>query len=225
MTRRDFLGAAAITRSLTSAAEPPLIVPILRVMDTRAKCTPEQLQRFSSVIWPEAVRDFARGGIQFQVRDATGEIRSSPGDRPIFVGPDRGVINMVMTDHIPMNWDSGRALAGVTALYQGYHVCVIALSYAHGHQVPFLSVNTCVHELLHALLQDIFVSRPKWFQTGEREFRADWYATRLWLFHDGTAIRQSAQAYLVRLRSSVVGQANWSVRSRIAFRGLPTVAS
>jgi len=79
---------------------------------------------------------------------------------------------------------------------------MVALQYAHGNQVPFLSVNTCLHELLHALLQDIFVSRPKWFQTGGREVRIDWYATRLWLFHDGAAIRESAQAYLDRLRSA-----------------------
>jgi hypothetical protein len=64
-----------------------------------------------------------------------------------------------------------------------------------------VSVNTCVHELLHALMQDIFVSRPKWYQSDGREFRADSYATGLWLFHDGAAIRQSAQACLDRLRA------------------------
>ena len=99
-----------------------------------------------------------------------------------------------------MYWDNARSLAGVTTLYEGYHVCVIALSYAHGHQVPFVSVNTCVHELLHALLGDIFVSRPKWLESGAREFRIDWYATGLWLFRDGAAIRKSAQAYVARLR-------------------------
>jgi hypothetical protein len=83
---------------------------------------------------------------------------------------------------------------------------MIALWYAHGNQVPFLSVNTCVHELLHALLQDIFVSRPKWFDSREREMRIDWCATRLWLFHDGASIRDSAQAYLARLRPHMVAR-------------------
>jgi hypothetical protein len=101
-----------------------------------------------------------------------------------------------------MKWDNGRALAGVTTIHDGHHVCMLALRYAHGNQIPFLSVNTCVHELLHALLQDVFVSRPKWYQTGGREFRIDWFATGLWLFHDGAAIRKSAQAYLGRLRSA-----------------------
>src|ERR1700683_2082159 len=78
---------------------------------------------------------------------------------------------------------------------------MIALSYAHGDRIPFLSVNTCVHELLHALMQDIFVSRPKWYESDGREFRTDSYATGLWLFRDGAAIRQSAQACLDRLRS------------------------
>lgn len=83
---------------------------------------------------------------------------------------------------------------------------MIAIPFAHGNQIPFLSVDTCVHELLHTLFQDIFVSRPKWYQSDGREFRSDWYATRLWLFHDGAAIRESAQACLDRLRSRVAAR-------------------
>src|SRR4051812_39474609 len=98
-----------------------------------------------------------------------------------------------------MYWDNGRSLSGVTTVYQGYHLCVIALSYAHGHQIPLVSVNTCVHKLLHALLQDIFVYRPKWYQSAGRELRIDSHATGLWLFHEGAAIRRSAQAYIDRL--------------------------
>jgi hypothetical protein len=81
-------------------------------------------------------------------------------------------------------------------------VCVIALRYAHGNQVAFFSNNTCVHELLHALLQDLLQKRPKWYQANGREFRVDWYATRLWLFHEGAAIRESGQVYLKRLQSA-----------------------
>ena len=88
----------------------------------------------------------------------------------------------------------------MTTVHDGYHVCMVALPYAHGNRTPFLSVNTCVHELLHALLQDVFVGHPKWYQAGDREFRIDWSATGLWLFHDGTAIRKSAREYLDRLR-------------------------
>jgi hypothetical protein len=112
------------------------------------------------------------------------------------------MLNLVLTDHIPMKWDNGRALAGATTIFEGYHVSLIALQYAHGNQVPFFSVNTCVHEMLHALLQDVFVSRPNWFQGGERESRTDWYATCLWLFHNGAAVRQSARGYLERLQAA-----------------------
>jgi hypothetical protein len=150
-------------------------------------------------VWPEAVRDLGRCGIQLRSSDVQGEIRRSPGGRPVFVGLRRDAINLVLTGRVPMQWDNGRALAGVTTLYQGYHLCVIALAYAHTHQIPFVSVNTCVHELLHALMQDIFLSRPKRLQVARREFRADWYATRLWLFGDCAAIRESAAAYLERL--------------------------
>jgi hypothetical protein len=100
-----------------------------------------------------------------------------------------------------MNWDNARALAGVTTLYEGHSLCVIAINYAHGDQAPFLSLNTCVHELLHVLLQDIFVTRPKWWQVAARETRIDSYATRLWLLHDGAAIRRSARPYIVRLQA------------------------
>lgn len=201
MTRRDLIwtAAAAATRSRAPTRLP---VPVHRIMDARAQCPPERLHHFWSSIWPEAVRDFSQGGIELQTTDGPGEVRRSPGDKPIFVGLRRGVINLVLTGHIPMHWDKGRALAGVSTIHEDYHVCMVALRYARGNQIPFLSVNTCVHELLHVLLQDVFVSDPKWFQTGGREFRIDWYATWLWLFHDGAAIRKSAQAYLGRLRSA-----------------------
>jgi len=196
MTRRDFVWTVAVG---ASAGQATVTIPLRRVMDSRAKCTPEQLRRFSSVIWPEAIRDLNACGIQFQMSEGTGEIKRSPSDKPVFTGLDRGALNVVITDRIPLDY---RSLAGVTTLWQGYHLCVIALSAAHGHQVPFLSTNTCLHEMLHALLLDIFLSQPKWYQTGERELRVDWYATRLWLFHDGVEVRRSAEGYLARLRTS-----------------------
>jgi hypothetical protein len=200
MTRRDLLLTAAMATAARPSAQTPLILPVRRVMDIRTKCTPERLSHFWWRIWPEAVQNFNRCGIQLQCTDAKGEIKLSPGDRPIFAGLERGVINLVLTDRLPMFWDQARSLAGMTTIYEGYHLCVIALSYAHGNQFPFLSVNTCVHEMLHLLLQDVFVKRPKWYQASERETRDDWYATRLWLFHDGAAIRRSAAVYLERLR-------------------------
>jgi hypothetical protein len=215
MTRRNFIWSAAL--GIGVRTEPKLAVPVHRVMDSRIQCTPEQFRRFWWSLWPEAVRDFKQGDIQLQSSDAVGEIRRSPGGRPIFVGLRRGVINLVLTDHIPMDWDNGRALAGITTLREGYCVCMIALSYAHGNQIPFLSVNTCVHEILHALLQDIFVDRPTWFQTSTRESRIDWYATRLGLFHDGAAIRKSAAGCLNRLRSAAVYSPTSSFTSRGAL--------
>jgi hypothetical protein len=191
VTRRDFVRLAAAT-----AAQGPLVIPLHRVTDKRAKCTPEQLRQFWWKIWPEAVREFQRAGIHFQVSDETGETKRSPGGRPVFAGLQRGVINLVITDNVPMDYGG---VAGVTTLWEGYHLSVIALSNAHVNQVPYFSLNTCVHELLHLLLGDVYLNRPKWYQTGEREFRIDWYATRLWL---GEAdIREPAKRYLARLRA------------------------
>jgi hypothetical protein len=45
------------------------------------------------------------------------------------------------------------------------------------------------------------VSRPKWVQATAREGRIDWYATRLWLFHDAAEIRRSTRSYLERLHA------------------------
>ncbi len=192
MTRRNFVRLAAVT-----AAQRPLVIPLHRVMDKRAKCTQEQLRHFWWKIWPEAVREFQRAGIQFQVSDETGEVKRSPGGRPVFAGLQRGFMNLVITDNVPMDYGG---VAGVTTLWEGYHLSVIALSNAHANQVPYFSVNTCVHELLHLLLGDVYLSRPKWYQTGEREFRIDWYATHLWLGGDGAEVRKSAACYLARLR-------------------------
>jgi hypothetical protein len=203
MTRRQFFLAA-----LVAGVHPPpqLTVPLRIVLDTHAAWGPGQVPRFWAQLWPQAVQTFAAGGIRFDLRVTDGEVRRSPGGNPIFIGLDRGALNLVVTNQIAMAWDRARALAGVTTRYQGYHISMVALDWAHGHQIPFLSVNTCVHELLHALLGDIFEDRPEGFRGATREFRIDCYATRLWLFGDGAQVRKAAQAYGERLR--------WEVASR-----------
>jgi hypothetical protein len=201
LNRREFLSTAAVA-AIPWASNRPILIPVRHVVDSRAKMRPGQNDTFWSRIWPEAVRDFGRCGIQFQTSRTSGEVRRSPSNQPLFVGLERSIVNIVLTDHLPMAWDRGRGLSGVTTRYQGYHLCVVALNLAHGHEIPFLSLNTCVHELLHVLLHDIFESRPKAFSGAAREFRIDFYATRLWLFHDGAEIRKAAQSYVDRLLSS-----------------------
>jgi hypothetical protein len=148
------------------------------------------------------VQDFRQGGIDLAVTDGPGEVRHTAADNPNFVGLKGRAINVVATDTLPMYWDAGRSLAGMSTIHDGYHICMIALRYAHGNQVAFVSVNTCLHEVLHVLLQDIFLKPPKWYQATGREVRVDYYATRLWLFRDGDAVRKSGRAYLQRLQSS-----------------------
>jgi hypothetical protein len=166
---------------------------------TDPQCADWLLDRFVNEIWPEALRDFSRCGVTLNASAQTGDIRRSPSGRPVFTQLGRGVINVVLTERVPLEWDEGRALAGVTTVYEGRHVCLIALRYAHCHQIPFLSVNTCVHEILHALLHDVFERRPPGLSGNAREFRIDYYATRLWLFREGTAVREAARVYADRL--------------------------
>jgi hypothetical protein len=201
MTRRGFLGAASVAVGLPASAERPVTVPVRRIVDGHAKLTAEELARFWQKIWPEAARNLGSCSVRLQTTDATGDIKRTAADRPVFVGLERGTINLVLTDHLPLYWDAGRALAGVTTIYEGYHLCLIGLRYAHANQVPWISVNTCTHELLHALMQDVYVTHPKWYQSAGREGRIDAYATALWLFRSGDAVRKSAREYVARLRA------------------------
>jgi hypothetical protein len=108
MTRRQFIATAAAAAAAPSVSPGPLIVPVHQVTNTRADLTPEQLRRFSSNMWPEAVRDFRRCGIELQSSQSSGKIGRSPGARPVFKGLKRGLINVVVTDLVPMTWDYGR---------------------------------------------------------------------------------------------------------------------
>ena len=179
-----------------------MILPVNLVFEAKAKWRPEQIRNFESRIWPEAARDLARSGIEVQVGETSGEVERPSQRQPVIGGLERRALNIVVTDQIPMFWDHGRALNGVTTLYRGYHLCMIALQWAHGHQWPLLSVNTCLHEMLHALLGDIFESRPKGITGNARELRVDAYATRMWLFGDVGFVRDEARAYVEKLRSA-----------------------
>jgi hypothetical protein len=207
ISRRTLVSMAPAAYVAASEPEAPLTIALNHVLDLRAKLRPEQLHRFRSYIWPEAVRDFEHCGIRLQTTFKTGEIRRSPSGAPLFTGLDYGVVNFVITGRIPMEWDGGRNLRGLTTIYHGYHLCMIALEFAHGHRLPFLAVNTCVHELLHVFLHDIFESRPKGAVGAARELRIDMYATQLWLFRDGGAIRKAAAAYARRVRSGLTARA------------------
>jgi hypothetical protein len=203
LTRREFLSAIWIAGAPT-ASRAALVIPVRLVVDNRTP--PALVQRFWSRLWPQATQNFAAGGMRLDVTVINGEVKRTAGGRPIFMGLDRSMLNFVITEQLPMVWDRGRALNGATTQYEGYHICMAALKYAHTHQIPLLSVNTCVHELLHALMGDIFDDRPVGVHGATRELGVDWFATRLWLFHNGAQIRASAQAYLNRLR--------WEVGSR-----------
>jgi hypothetical protein len=159
------------------------------------------LDQFWWKLWPETVREFGQAGVRFEMTAAIGGIWRPVAREPVVTGLARGVLNLVVTDRIPLEWDNGRILSGVTTLYRGWHLCMIGLTRAHGNQIPLLSTNTCVHELLHALMGDIFEFRPAGWRGQTRETRVDWCATSLWLFHGCAGLRESARRYVERLRA------------------------
>ena len=199
MTRRELLRSSALLATPSPAL---LEIPVHRLMDRNTRCGAAQIRAFFATIWDQAVRDFAHGGIALRVVERDGEVLKHPSGKPRFRCLDRSMINVVITDRVPLDWDKGRSLPGVATLYEGYCVCVISINEAQGDRIPFFAVNTVVHELLHILLQDVFTSRSGVFEGPEHDARVDSYATRLWLFGDGAAVRESARACLKRLPGS-----------------------
>ena len=83
-------------------------------------------------------------------------------------------------------------------LNNGNHLSVQATSATAVSR--FIDTNTVVHEMLHAILGDVLIRKPGWYQASEREMRADAYATRLAMFGDGSAVRAAAARMIVRLQ-------------------------
>lgn len=159
-TRRMLLAAPLCAAASSLPGAPPRAVPVRLIEDSRVPWSRDRLAWFRSRLWPEAAGNLARGGIRLNVVKAPGEVERPPGREPLLKGIQRGVLNFIVTSHIPVQWDGGRGLCGVTTLYRGFHVSMVALSLAQEHQIPFPSVNSCLHELLHALLGDIYEARP-----------------------------------------------------------------
>jgi hypothetical protein len=200
MTRRGAIGATfLLAPGIAAAAKAHVEIPLLRITDKHAHSAAGKRSEFLEGVWKQAEEVFASGGMKLRAIDRDGEVLQYPSGRPLLRCLDRSMINVVVTDRVPLDWDKGRSLAGVSSLYEGFCLCVISTEEAHGNQIPFLSVNTVVHELLHALLHDVFVDRTSVIHGQAAEARVDLYATRLWLFGDGAAVRESARQCLDRL--------------------------
>lgn len=192
MTRRTWLGTTA--PPLLANAEAAVVVPVQIIVDKRVR----PRRRRWNELWGQALRNFRAAGVELDWKEGEGEVERPQYREPVISGLMRGRLNVVVTDRVPYEWDKGRAWNGVTMVYRGYHLCLIALDYAHGHQAPLISLNTVVHEMLHALLGDIFVRKPHELLAQGREFRVDAVATRLWLFGDGS-VRKPASVYIKTL--------------------------
>lgn len=198
MTRRQLLSFAALG---PVGREPAVMVPVRRVIDASGKLGADSLRKFDETVWRQAVDDFAGCGVFLHATDKVGDVSRPSQREPVLAGLERGAVNVVLTDRIPMYWDVGRGLGGVTLLYRGFHLSMVSVVHAHRHLVPMVSLNTCVHELLHLLLHDVFEQRPAGAAGHAREARVDAYATRMWLLGDGAAVKSSARRYLDRLRA------------------------
>lgn len=195
MTRREFVSLAA------AKPEVPVVIPVRLMIDVKAQYLPGRIEWFQRTLWPEAVRDFRRAGVVLAVEESTCEVLRPQQREPVIGGLHYGVLNVVATNQVPMYWDATRALSGVSMVYRDRHLSIIATSYAHGHLIPMVAVNTCVHELLHVLLADILEPRPQGWAGERREARVDWLATRMWIYGD-SEVRAFARAYLARINAA-----------------------
>ena len=199
-TRRQLLAGTVFGVKALGSSASPVDVPVLRLLNRQAACSDVEVRTFCSIVWDEAERAFQSCGVILRTVHRIGEVRLWPGGRPRFFGLESGMLNVVLTDRIPLHWDNGRSLAGVATISEGHHVCVIAMKNAHPNRLPFLAVNTVVHEMLHVFFGDIFVSRKGLLRGEAREAFVDWQATRLWLFRYGPDVKNAAQSYMTRLR-------------------------
>lgn len=200
MNRRQLLLGSVPPALVAQSGDTPVEVPVLCLTNALARTKPEAVRAFRAGVWDEAVRTFADCGVHLRVTMRTGELLKYPSSRPRFIGLERGQVNVVLTDTIPLAWDNGRQVAGGSTVYEGYVVCVIAMKLARGFSVPLLAMNTVVHELLHVFLGDVFEPRGGRLRRYGREGRVDWEATRMWLGADAMAIREAARAHLLRMQ-------------------------
>ena len=207
ISRRALLSAgrlcagAFLPPAFGAASQDVVTLKIGFIQDEYAEFRRNSLKRFWREIWPEAARALGRCNIEVQTTWKLSHFNRSPAGFLHFQDLTPHVINIFLTNHMPLSWDNGRALSGVATRYNGYCLCVLALDYAHGNQIPFFGLNTCLHEILHVLLGDIEVKRPTHaFLGGQtRESRVDAVATSLWLLgRSGADLREKARAFIAR---------------------------
>jgi hypothetical protein len=199
VNRRHWIGSALLGACTARASEPAaaaLEVPVQVVLNKLAKWTSAERDSFRNNVWNEAVQVLRKCGISLRATEREGEIHKYPSGRPRIVGMQYGVLNIVLTDTIPMAWDNGRGVAGVATVYEGYHLALISIRAAHGNRVPFLHVNTVLHELIHMFFEDFYVPREGRLSGQAHEHVIDWHATRMWLFSDGDHVKHSAAQYI-----------------------------
>jgi hypothetical protein len=178
-------------------------VPLLLMTNKHSKLKAEELSAFRSTVWDEAQRMFASCGVDLKLEERVGELLKYPGGRPRFIGLEKQSLNVVLTDQIPLSWDQAKYKAGLATRYEGHHLCLIAVRAAHPNRVPFLDVNSVVHEMLHVFLLDIFSKKDGILHGQDREVRVDWHATRMWLLRGDEAVRKAAAEYVKRLGRAV----------------------
>lgn len=177
----------------------PVRLPVVILRDANAKLSGTLLRRFDNSLWPEAAWMYSRAGVWFEVRRGEARMDRPPYREPAITGLQARRINLLLTSRAPHAWDGGRGWSGVSLLYRGRVLCLVALEHANGNLIPWLSLNTVAHELMHAISGDVFAPQPGGFRVVRREAAVDSALTRLWLFGSEPGVRGDAMRLLGRL--------------------------
>src|ERR1044071_5681974 len=101
-TRREFLGLMPATLVARAATTAPLVtVPVDILIDKDAKLSEYTIRSFWA-LWAEAVRDFGWCGVFFQTRIRDAGMWRPPHRQPVIAGLGEGVLNLVVTNSIPL---------------------------------------------------------------------------------------------------------------------------
>jgi hypothetical protein len=114
----------------------------------------EDVDWFRNCLLPEALLDLTKAGVAPIVRWGGGWIERKEADA-LFHGVVPKAVNVFVTPWVPLCWDKGMGLCGLSGIAAGTDTVIVSTANAHRHLVPYLATNTLLHEFGHVLRGDL----------------------------------------------------------------------
>jgi hypothetical protein len=148
-------------------------LPIVVHIDRRgSQIRTTHVRWFWECLLREAEHDLIHAGVRITSTVGQGWIERGDIDA-FFHGVQPEAINVYVTHWIPLCWDLGRGLCGLSGLAGATEVIVVSAENAHRHIVPYLATNTLAHEIGHVLRGDLRLRNPGGWEEQQRELSLD----------------------------------------------------